>query len=233
MTVETWGITACHRPDIELTRRTLQLQRLPADRVILVANGPEPPTQAEIPEATVIATREQEISLTRWWNEALEYVSARAPAVHNIYVFDADSMASPAVVRQLAVVLRRESVAATCPDRHGTLTDGDVHIERRLVAQPQALRMTGYCFMLRGELGLRADTQFRFWYCDDDMEFQARVAGGVGMVGGCSVGHPVTGRPPSPYIQRCAEEDREKFIQKWGTHPWLSGALMRRNGCMA
>lgn len=73
--------------------------------------------------------------------------------------------------------------------------------------------------MLAGESRLRLDSQFRWWYSDDDLEMQARRAGGAGVVAG-------TGLVPGPDTALSeektawAQEDRRRFVAKWGCEPW-------------
>ena len=214
-----WAVTACYRPDIGVLRETLRVMGLPADRVVVVANNDDPPRQEEIPEATVIPAATAELNLARWWNEGMDYVACRDRGEHDLLVFDADSAVPAAGITRLSEVLREHGLGAACPDRLGTLPAGSVHTERQIGPVPWEVRMTGWCFMLRGEAGLRADPQFRFWYADDDMECQARLAGGTGMAGGVRGGHPEASRPLTPYQRECADTDAGRFSAKWGFSP--------------
>jgi hypothetical protein len=51
-------------------------------------------------------------------------------------------------------------------------------------AEPTLIRMTGFAFVVRSQV--RADEQFQWWCGDNDIEWNARVAGGVVHVGGRS-----------------------------------------------
>jgi hypothetical protein len=202
--------------------KTLEMMNLPKSRVFVVANGDDPPIGKDIPKATVVQYPDSEFNMAKWWNMGLEYASKKArKKPYEVFVFESSTFASIDTVIKLAMALREHDLAATSPDRWGTVPEGHVHIEDRL--QPltdMAYRMTGYAFMLKGELELRADPKFRNWYPDDDLEWQAREAGGVGMVGQVKVGHPKYGSPLSPMLQRFADEDREKFKAKWGHYPY-------------
>ena len=79
-------------------------------------------------------------------------------------------------------------------------------------------RVPGMCFMIRGELGLRLDPQFRWWYSDDDFEMQHRAVGEVGLV---DAGFTYPGEHVlNEEQERHAIEDRAKFVAKWGVEPW-------------
>lgn len=216
----TYAVAACHRPDILKMNSTLDMLGFRKEHVVIVANGENPPTQEEIPSATVIQYPTLEYCMPNWWNMGLDYVQDIAGPVHNVFIFNADTYADYSTVTVLGTVLRDKDLAAVGPDRFNTLPRGFVLQNDRLEPEyNQAYRMTGYAFVLRGELGLRADPKFRHWYLDDDLEWQARANGGVGMVGGLTVGHPPAGNPLSPTLQQWAAEDREKFKVKWGNYP--------------
>jgi hypothetical protein len=218
--VNVWAVACTYRPDIEAMNRTIEMMGL-GKRIIVVANGENPPTQEEIPDAVVLTDREPVYNMPRWWNKGLDYVSDQnLGKEYEVFIFGSDTMASNHTVIRLAEVLRERNLAATCPDRYGVLPPGHVWYEDRLeTIRDMRFRMTGYAFVLRGELELRADPQFRSWYIDDDLEWQARGKGGTGMVGGLRVGHPLEGSPLSPMLQQWAAEDREKFKVKWGAYP--------------
>lgn len=218
--VNVWAVACTYRPDIEAMNRTVELMGL-GKRICVVANGENPPTQEEIPDATVLTDTEPVYNMPRWWNKGLNWVSEQnGDEPYEVFIFGSDTMASNHTVVRLAEVLRERDLAATCPDRYGVLPAGHVWYEDRLeTIRDMRFRMTGYAFVLRGELELRADPQFRSWYIDDDLEWQARGKGGTGMVGGLRVGHPLNGSPLSPMLRRWATEDREKFKIKWGAYP--------------
>lgn len=219
--VNIWAVACTYRPDIEAMNRTVALMGLPKENIVVVGNGEDPPTAEEIPGATVLTDREPVYNMPRWWNKGLNHVSTRNQNKnYEVFIFGSDTMAENRVVVRLAEVLRERNLAATCPDRYGVIPAGEVVFEDRLERiRDMRYRMTGYAFVLRGELELRADPKFRSWYIDDDLEWQARERGGTGMVGGLRVGHPLNGSPLSPMLQRWAAEDREKFRAKWGDYP--------------
>lgn len=82
-------------------------------------------------------------------------------------------------------------------------------------------RLSGFAFILDGSAGLRADEQFQWWWGDTDLDWRARMNGGTVLVPGVKVDHPENGGGTT--VGRLAEiagQDRERFIQKWGSAPW-------------
>lgn len=216
-----YAVAATHRPDLDKMNDSIRLLGLPKGRVVVVSNGVDRPRAEEIPEATVVDYADLEYNMPHWWNVGLDEVSRRADGEpYEVFVFNADTGADHDVVVRLAEVLRENDLAATGPDRFNSIPAGQV-IENHDLSPMNNMnhRMTGYAFVLRGELELRADPQFRHWYIDDDLEWQARHAGGVGMVGGLTVRHPYGGNPLTPVLAQWAVEDRERFQAKWGSYP--------------
>ena len=81
-------------------------------------------------------------------------------------------------------------------------------------------RMCGWAFMLRGEVGLRLDERFRWWWGDTDLDWRAREAGGVVMVPGYPVGNTLANTSTVGALAEQAGRDRAAFIEKWGYAPW-------------
>lgn len=222
MTLNLYAVACTYRADVDKMNRTLEMMNLPRNKTIVVANGENPPTKTDIPKATVLQYPGDDFNMPNWWNMGLDYVSKKNKGKpYEVFIFESSTFATQDTVIKLATALRENDLAATSPDRWGQVPAGTVHIEDRLQPlQNMAYRMTGYAFVLKGELELRADPKFRNWYPDDDLEWQARQAGGVGMVGQVMVGHPKYGSPLSPMLAKFAEEDREKFKAKWGHYPY-------------
>src|SRR5882757_2848318 len=100
-------------------------------------------------------------------------------------------------------------------DWHNTARE-PVQINREPIPGPVMNRLPGVCMLAAGELGLRFDEQFRWWYADDDFVWQHRVNGGTGLVRGQTIlhgaGHPLEGERA-----QYAAEDEPKFLAKWGS----------------
>ena len=78
--------------------------------------------------------------------------------------------------------------------------------------------MTGWACMLRGELGIRWDEQFHWWYGDNDLDLRCRLEhGGVVAVPGAAPDHkhPSEQTVSSVELSRIANEDGARFNNKW------------------
>lgn len=83
-------------------------------------------------------------------------------------------------------------------------------------------RMQGSAFIMAGERGIRADENLQWWWQDTDLDFQARLAGGMVIAPG-----PVAiNKRPNEYTYSVpglgdrAGVDRKNFQIKWGFFPW-------------
>jgi hypothetical protein len=221
--VTIYAVAASHRGDLEKIRRSTVALGLPKDQIVVVANGENPPTQEEVPAATVVTYPNDGFSLTNWWNAGIDWVYERATDPFEVFVFNADCYTDLHALETLSRTLRQHGLAIVCPDQAGVLRPGQLHVETRLVpVGNKALRLWGCAFMLNGDKRLRCDPAFRFYYNDDDIEWQGRQVGGVGIVGGVRMDHPMGGTLSaimSPELHRFAAEDREKFRNKWGSYP--------------
>jgi hypothetical protein len=218
-----WAVAACHRADLDKIRVSAEKLGLPANRVVVVANGEEPPLSHEIPAARVIQYPSTgDFNLSAWWNYGIDYVRTHAEGQYEIFVFNADCYTTPRDVEKLAKALRQYDLSVVGPDQC-QIAQQPVHIEDRL--QPvydKRYRLTGYAFMIAGESEIRCDENIRFYYNDDDVEWQGRSRKGVGLVQGVRVQHPPAGnlsRTMGPLLQQYAREDRNYFRNKWGAFP--------------
>ena len=82
-------------------------------------------------------------------------------------------------------------------------------------------RITGWCFMLRGEDWLMCDPRLVWWYGDDDLDWTARQRGGALCVPGCAVTHLHPGEMTSASadLTEQTHRDRETFLAKWSGVP--------------
>jgi hypothetical protein len=174
-------------------------------------------------------------NISRWWNIGITAATAYArvfrQAEFNVLVVNDDIVACPQLVTTLDAGLRGQHDAVrrssppgarpvlAYPDNwppynragfHGTA--GQVQLSTRI---------SGWCFMLRGEKGVTADENLAWHYGDDDLDWRCREYGGAVMVPGCAVEH----LHPNELTARSAElsarthVDRGVFLAKWGALP--------------
>lgn len=159
-------------------------------------------------------------NIQRWWNlgiaAAAAYAKAAGQEQWNVLVTNDDIIACP----HLTETLDREMRATTAVLAYPNAFDD----RRVLLTQPNAdvsTRITGWCFMLRGESGLKTDEQFEWWYGDNDLDFTARLSGGALCVPGCAVVHLSPGETTSASAELTARThvDRQLFLAKWNGYP--------------
>lgn len=170
-------------------------------------------------------------SISRWWNEGIVAATAYARAFgqgeFNVLIVNDDVVACPQLVSTLNAGLRHPSsfVPTTArpvlayPDNYPPYNRGDFH---GTAGQVQlSTRISGWCFMLRGETGITADEQFQWFYGDDDLDWRCRESGGAVMVPGCPVEHlyPNQLTAASAELSARTHVDRQRFAAKWGTLP--------------
>jgi hypothetical protein len=151
--------------------------------------------------ASVVQYQAEVPNISRMWNlgiERVEEVSAGRP--YDVAVLNDDVVLPGDWFEWVTAAMRREDAAAGCTRR---------------AADP---RMSGYAFILNGDRGLRADEQFRWWYGDDDLERQAKAAGGVAFVDGPEVEHRHPNSTTVGALAQVAKEDRGRYKRKWGLH---------------
>jgi hypothetical protein len=190
------------------------------DGIVIVANG-ELRGRRTAGTVTVDDTGTGR-NISRWWNLGIDHVERRmildGVGRWNTLVVNDDVVAPPNLAGALAHTMRNTTAVLAYPNQH----DGFGTVWTR--AEPVNLfhRITGYAYMLRGEIRLRLDESMAWWYSDDSLDWEAREAGGAALVPGCAVEH----RRPNGYMHVHPElgaqagRDRQTFQTKWGRTPW-------------
>lgn len=93
-------------------------------------------------------------------------------------------------------------------------------LQTRAVPVPLNARLSGWAFLMRGELELAADERFGWWYGDDDLDWQARTLGGTVVIPGFPVDNTKANSTTHGVLAEQAGKDRAAFIEKWGVAPW-------------
>lgn len=189
------------------------------DRIVVLDNASEPPVDEEKLQAaagisvTVLRDEEQPPHLSRFWNVMLDDVAEKARrAGHEVYdvaVFNDDAIVPAGWYDGCANGLREHDTAVaahTTPTTPALLTE--LHLD-------PSNRMTPHAFVVRGEVGLRADESMRWWYFDDDLSWQARLTGGVLSVSGPRVVNARANTTTVGPLAEQAEKDRAVFEAKW------------------
>lgn len=199
------------------------------DGVIVVVNGADRDRVTRAVETleplgvTAVHDPGTDRNISRWWNLGIDRAARLAlrtgAGTWNTLVVNDDTTAPANLTATLASALRATGAAMAYPNQH------DSHETVWRAAEPVNLahRITGFCFLLRGENRLlRADENLVWWYGDDDLDWRARQQGGAALVSGCAVGHhePNGYTNAHPELQEQTARDRETFHIKWGRTPW-------------
>lgn len=190
--------------------------------VMVVDNGSTPPVMpfdGLVSDLWIIPHAEYPPNISRLWNLGIDQ-AAKVAAVKgwpkwNVLVVNDDVVAPPMLVETLSAAMRAEQAACAYPDQHD--------IGRRILntrAEPvlTAERICGYTFMLRGEAGVRADEDFVWWFGDDTLDWECRLAGGSLLVPGVKVEHraPDVQTRADPVLSEQTNRDHKTWIAKWG-----------------
>jgi glycosyltransferase involved in cell wall biosynthesis len=200
------------------------------ERIVVIDNASEPPVRAaDLPMdglfGCILGIPTQPPNLAALWNRGLDTIYG-----WHRYGSDPDGPCWIAVLCDDAIVpggwfaavtdaMAQTGAAAGCSNPWGT------EHEPRLKTTPDSDlmgRMPGWAFILDGSKGLRADESMHWWWCDTDLDWQARAAGGMVMIGG----FPVPNRLPNdflttvPGLNEQAGRDGEAFAAKWSWRPW-------------
>jgi hypothetical protein len=198
----------------------LVAQLAPQCTAVVLDNGYD-----ETPDVDAFVHRVHGMLLHAMWNKGLDHAAAAEDGrPHNVLIINDDVEVAPDVCARLEVALRtNEEIWIAFP--HPELPAGLAAAFENPNYDGRTL--TGWCFMLRGEAGLRFDEEFSWWYGDSDMERTVRAAGKhVAGVGGVRVQHldPLRSTE-NPQLLEMARSDEQRFAAKWDLNPddlWLA-----------
>lgn len=199
------------------------------DRVIVIDNLSNPPIEPEPwhGKVAVVTAPIDPPNISTLWNIGLQLAANAAQAAAHgegfvewdVAVLNSDVLVPPHWVDALSFAMRSVGAVLAYPDQHGGR-------EQILHTKPEPIdlrqRITGYAYMLRGEIGLRLDESMAWWYSDDDLDWRARVTGGSLLVPGIPVEHraPNISTHERPELLEQTGRDRATFARKWGRTPW-------------
>jgi hypothetical protein len=218
----TWVLVPCPRARVSELRDCLTSLGQPRERVVVVTTLPDPILPPDITDlaATLLLDETPGVNMSRWWNLGLDHIACTVDAEpYEVLITSSDCYGSPGGVADLARVLREQDVTMAGPDWNGRLAPGQVERQDGTVKRTVYNRLPGACTMLAGESGLRANEQYRWFFCDDHLETIARHTRGVALVGGINLHHHGD-KPLDEQKAGWAKEDRAKYVMTWGHEPW-------------
>ena len=200
------------------------------DVVIVIDNASQPAVEVEMVDAgfgasyrtLLVTVPDQPPNLAALWNVGFDLannIRADEPGPWWIAVLCDDALVPDGWYQAVVDAMTATGAAAGCSNPRGlphppqvkTAPDGDIFG-----------RMPGWAFILDGTKQLRADETMHWWFSDTSLDFTARQAGGMVMIGS----HPVPNRLPNdftnskPELAEQAGRDRQRFAEVWGFVPW-------------
>lgn len=203
----------------ELLRQTWQAIGPQVDMVIVIDNASDPAVEMESAEGwrtVVLRILEQPPNLARLWNIGIAAATDVATPGEQPYVAVlCDDAAIPEGWFAAVTDLMKLTGAVVGCSGHGT----------RVKTEPDSNlgeRMPGHAWILDPISTVRPDESMAWWWCDTDIDWQARKAGGMAMVDGFYVHniHPNDWTMRRPELGEQAGQDGLAFVAKWGWRPW-------------
>jgi len=217
----TWLLIPCTGSRAAELRDTIKLSGVAANRVVIVTTRPDTLRVADLEglAATLLIFDRPGMLFGEWMNLGLGWIAALAgDDPYEVACLSSDVQGCDGfALASMRTELRERGLGMVGPDLHGRVAAGDVLVNYGGGRRDVFNRVPGPCFMVAGELGIRFDPQFRWWYSDCDFEAQ-HLAHGVGLIGGLGISH--ADNPPSEQSQAHAVVDRQRYVDKWGWQPW-------------
>lgn len=199
------------------------------DMVIVVDNASDPPAQVATGDSwctVLLQIPDQPPNLARFWTLGIRtamnvYDASQHLAPAHIAVLCDDAIAPPGWYAAVVEAMTASGAVVGCSDPWNSLPAG----QTRMKHEPDGMlgeRMPGHAWILDPLSPVRPDESMLLWWCDTDIDWQARKAGGMVMVGG----YPVPNAMPSGFMLTHPELihqtglDGEAFVRRWGWKPW-------------
>jgi hypothetical protein len=212
-----------NRPD--LLRQTWEAIGPQVDMVIILDNASDPPVDAASLhqwgwKTAVIQVPEQPPNISRLWNKGIDAAMSLAEVDPFVAMLCDDAPPPPGWFEAVTDAMTQTGAVIGCsapqpfgwagPPRVKTAPDSDL-----------AGRMPGWAWILDPVSPVRADESMAWWWCDTDIDWQARAAGGMVMIGS----HPVPNVRPNdftgrPDLMAQSGQDGLTFVTKHGFRPW-------------
>lgn len=208
--------------------RLVRLLNEQVDALVIVDNVSNPPVLrrdvqrvADECDVQVVTYYPHPPNLYEMWNvgflEADEWAARAGQSHYDVAVLNDDATVPLGWFDAVAHALRRTGAAAASSDVLGSRQYPELH-----TAPGGSIteRMCPWAFVVRGELKLRADESFGWWWGDTDFEWRCRQSGGVIVVPGFTCANTLANSTTVGPLAEQAGRDRETFARRWGACPW-------------
>jgi hypothetical protein len=203
------------------------------DTIIVIDNASDPPVRAQdLPlegiAGCVLGIPDQPVNLPRLWNRGIDLATVdrrygpttgwESSQPRRIAMLCDDAIVPPGWFAAVVDAMEETGAAVGCSSSWTTATT----VLKTAPDSDLMGRMTGWAWILNPDSPVRPDESMAFWWCDTDVDWQARAAGGMVTIGG----YPVENRLPNdhlihvPGLGEQAGRDGEAFATKHGSRPW-------------
>lgn len=210
----------------ELLRQTWQAIGPQVDMVIIMDNASDPPVNYQQYHAlewktAVVTVPDQPPNLARLWGHGIKLAETIRQAGDEeledgfyVAMLCDDVLIPDGWFKAVTDVMTLTGAVVGCSG-HGT----------RVKTEPDSNlveRMPGHAWILDPVSTVRPDESMAWWWCDTDIDWQARKSGGMVMVDGYAVHnvHPNDWTVRRPELAEQAGQDGLTFVAKWGWRPW-------------
>jgi len=204
-----------------LLRQCIAAIQPQVDFTIVIDNASDPPVEP-LAQYGVITIREplQPPNIAKMWNTGIDAVRMLCDCAYVAFLCD-DAIVPPRWFDAVTDGMIETGAVAGCSDPFPdhphkpfkkTAPDGDLFG-----------RMVGWAFVLDVSSGIRADESMHWWWCDTDIDWQARARGGMCVISGDFavpniLPNDFTGSRPE--LSERTGVDAAAFAAKWGSRPW-------------
>jgi len=217
----------------ELLRQTWEAIGPQVDMVIILDNASDPPVKFEDfhgdPWLTAVITiADQPPNISRMWNVGIQQsilmhgmqLDIDVTAEPRIAMLCDDAPPPPGWFDAVTAAMMETGAVVGCSAPEGFTFGG-----MRVKTEPDSKlmeRMPGWAWILDPVSPVRPDESMMLWWCDTDVDWQARKAGGMVMIGS----HPVPNLLPNGFMATHPElvhqtgQDGLAFTAKWSWRPW-------------
>lgn len=230
-----YALIPTHDRPFELARLVGQLETW-ADTIVIIDNASTPPVsetelRAAHPDTTVFVVDwpDQPPNLYRLWNVGFDTIRLHAVAQGinsgrlgqwDVAVLNDDTLLPDGWAEYVSSSLRNSPAAAASTFPFGSpICEAPPLLKTRHDSNIGS-RMCPWAFILRGEVGLRADENFGWWWGDTDLDWQACNAGGVLLLPGPVPANTLANSTTVGVLAEQAGRDGQYFVDKWGHRPW-------------
>jgi hypothetical protein len=192
--------------------------------MIIVDNASDPPAEvaeSETWRTVILRVPDQPPNISRMWNIGIKKaLSVAEPGPSRIAIICDDTVIPAGWFEAVTTAMTETGAVVGCSDPFNYMPHGAIRVKTE---PDRALmeRMPGPAWILDPASPVRPDETLAWWWGDTDVDWQARKAGGMVMVGGYLVPNL---RPSEnnlrPEIAEQAGQDGLTFGAKWGWTPW-------------